>query len=101
MAKKGITIWTIGHSTWKIEEFLALLNAHQICAVADVRQFPGSRRHPQFGQEQLSKALAAAGIEYVYFPELGGRRPAQIDSPNTAWRNQSFRGYADYVMGRA
>ena len=99
MAKEGIEIWTIGHSTWKIEELIALLEAHQICAVADVRQFPGSRRHPQFGQEQLSKSLARAGIEYLHFPELGGRRRAQPDSPNTAWRNEAFRGYADYMMG--
>lgn len=97
MAKKGIEIWTIGHSTWKIEEFIALLKLHEICAVADVRRFPGSRRHPQFGQQKLSAALADAGIDYVHLPELGGRRRPQPDSLNTAWRNEAFRGYADYM----
>jgi uncharacterized protein (DUF488 family) len=99
MAKKGIEIWTIGHSTWKIEEFIGLLQPHDIRAIADVRQFPGSRRYPQFGQEQLSQSLAAAGIDYIHFPELGGRRRPRADSPNTAWRNEAFRGYADYMMG--
>ena len=98
MVKKGIEVWTIGHSTWKIDEFIGLLKSHEICAVADVRQFPGSRRHPQFGQQRLSEALADAGVEYVHFPELGGRRRPQSNSPNTAWRNEAFRGYADYTM---
>ena len=91
-------IWTVGHSTRTIEEFIALLGSQRIEAVADVRRFPGSRRHPQFGQERLGEALAAAGIEYVHFPELGGRRSTRADSPNTAWRNAAFRGYADYMM---
>jgi uncharacterized protein (DUF488 family) len=67
-------------------------------ALADVRRYPGSRRHPQFGQEQLAAALAPEKIAYVHFAELGGRRPARSDSPNTAWRNEAFRGYADYMM---
>jgi len=91
-------IWTIGHSTRKIEEFIGLLKEHDITALADVRRYPGSRRHPQFGQEQLAKELGTQGISYVHFPELGGRRPARRDSPNTAWRNEAFRGYADYMM---
>ena len=91
-------IYTIGHSTRSLEDFLELLQAHKIEALADVRQFPGSRRHPQFGQENLAHSLAQAGIAYVHFPELGGRRRARHDSPNTAWRNEAFRGYADYMM---
>ena len=95
-----MTIYTIGHSTRSLEYFLQLLQSHKIEALADVRQFPGSRRHPQFGQENLSQSLAQAGIAYVHFPELGGRRRARPDSPNTAWRNEAFRGYADYMMTR-
>jgi uncharacterized protein (DUF488 family) len=98
MAAKTTEIWTIGHSTRTIEEFIGLLKAQEIRAVADVRRFPGSRRHPQFGQEHFSESLAKEGIEYVHFPELGGRRGAQPNSPNTAWRNEAFRGYADYMM---
>ena len=93
-----MTIYTIGHSTRSLEDFLELLQAHNIEALADVRQFPGSRRHPQFGQENLAHSLTQAGIAYVHFPELGGRRRARPDSPNTAWRNEAFRGYADYMM---
>jgi uncharacterized protein (DUF488 family) len=91
-------IWTVGHSTRKIEEFVGLLNSQSIQAVADVRRLPGSRRHPQFSEEQLSGTLSQAAIRYVHFPQLGGRRPAQENSPNTAWRNEAFRGYADYMM---
>ncbi len=98
MSGQPIEIWTIGHSTLSGENFLALLRANEIRALADVRRFPGSRRHPQFGQASLSAALTAAQIEYVHLPELGGRRPARADSPNTAWRNAAFRGYADYMM---
>jgi uncharacterized protein (DUF488 family) len=76
---------------------MELLRAHRIEAVADVRQYPGSRRYPHFGREALSASLAAAGVEYVHMPELGGRRKARADSHNTAWRNESFRGYADYM----
>jgi len=93
-----IKIWTIGHSTRPLDEFLDLLKQNGIRALADVRQFPGSRRYPHFGQEQLSKALAHEQIEYVHFPELGGRRKPLPDSVNTAWRHPAFRGYADYMM---
>lgn len=96
-----VTLWTIGHSTRSIEEFLHLLREHHIDILADVRRFPGSRRHPQFGQETLSMSLQQAGIRYEHFPELGGRRSARKDSPNTAWRNAAFRGYADYMMTAA
>ena len=97
-AGSATTVWTIGHSTRSIENFLALLNAHEIRALADVRKFPGSRRYPQFNQDNFSKSLAEAGIAYSHFPELGGRRRPRPDSPNTAWRNEAFRGYADYMM---
>jgi uncharacterized protein (DUF488 family) len=90
-------IWTIGHSTRKIEVFLSLLDENGIKAVADVRMFPGSKRYPQFGREALAKSLGAAEIRYQHFPELGGRRKVNPDSKNTAWRNESFRGYADYM----
>jgi len=91
-------IWTIGHSTRSMEEFIELLKAHDVRALADVRQFPGSRRLPHFNQQPFSESLAAAGVEYIHFRELGGRRRARPDSSNTAWRNEAFRGYADYLM---
>lgn len=94
-------IWTIGHSTHSILEFVAILQAHHISALADVRRFPGSRKFPQFNQEEFSKYLERDKIEYAHFPELGGRRRARPDSPNTIWRNESFRGYADYMMGES
>jgi uncharacterized protein (DUF488 family) len=91
------TIWTIGHSTHAFEAFLALLAEYRIEAVADVRRFPGSRRHPHFASEALASALPAHGIAYQWIPKLGGRRKVQPGSPNTAWRNASFQGYADYT----
>lgn len=97
MRRAPPAVYTIGHSTHAIEDFLALLRAHGIEALADVRRFPGSRRHPQFAQEALRASLQAAGIEYLWFPELGGRRAPRKDSRNTAWRNAGFRGYADYM----
>ena len=90
-------IWTIGHSTRTIDEFISLLQANQIRSLADVRTLPGSRRYPQFNKETLADSLGNAGIRYEHFPELGGRRKPREDSPNTAWRNASFRGYADYM----
>lgn len=90
-------IWTIGHSTHTIEQFIALLTAHAIGAVADVRLLPGSKRYPQFNAETLAESLRAADIRYEHFRELGGRRKPRPDSRNTAWRNESFRGYADYM----
>jgi uncharacterized protein (DUF488 family) len=90
-------IWTIGHSTRKIDIFLSLLEENGIKLVADVRMYPGSKRYPQFGRETLAKSLGEAGIRYEHFPELGGRRKAKPDSRNTAWRNEMFRGYADYM----
>ena len=90
-------LWTIGHSNQPLERFFAALAADEIAVVADVRRFPASRRHPHFGKEQLAAALHDAGIAYLHFPELGGRRPPRQDSRNTAWRVAAFRGYADYM----
>jgi len=90
-------IWTIGHSTRTIEEFIGALQAHGIKLVADVRLLPGSKRYPQFNKEKLAKSLSDHAIGYEHFPELGGRRKPQRDSRNTAWRNEAFRGYADYM----
>jgi uncharacterized protein (DUF488 family) len=92
-----VKIWTIGHSTRKIDNFIAALEAHGIKLVADVRMFPGSKRYPQFNRETLAQSLSERGIRYGHFPELGGRRKSKPDSKNTAWRNASFRGYADYM----
>ncbi len=90
-------IWTIGHSTRTIGKFISLLEEHGIKLLADVRSLPGSKRYPQFNKETLADSLAQAGIRYEHFPELGGRRKARHDSRNTAWRNASFRGYADHM----
>ncbi|PYK29737.1 MAG: hypothetical protein DME57_09355 [Verrucomicrobia bacterium] len=90
-------IWTIGHSTREIDVFLSLLNENGIKLIADVRMYPGSKRYPHFGREALAKSLSDVGIRYEHFPELGGRRKANPDSKNTAWRNEMFRGYADYM----
>lgn len=90
-------IWTLGHSTLAIEDFLGYLRGHDIGSLADVRRFPGSRAHPQFNAGNLAVTLPEQGIRYLPLPELGGRRPARKDSHNTAWRNASFRGYADYM----
>lgn len=92
------TIWTIGHSTRTLNEFLELLKGCDIEAIADVRSFPGSRKYPHFGQDTLSAALREQGIQYEWFKALGGRRRPRPDSENMAWRNESFRGYADYMQ---
>lgn len=91
-------IYTIGHSTRSSEQFLALLRAHGVTQLADVRTAPGSRRHPHFSQEALRSALAAEGIAYRHFAPLGGLRRPRKDSPNRYWRNESFRGYADHMQ---
>jgi uncharacterized protein (DUF488 family) len=90
-------VWTIGHSTRAIDEFISLLRANQIKLLVDVRSLPGSKRYPQFNKEALAHSLGKVGIRYEHFPELGGRRKTRPDSKNTAWRNESFRGYADYM----
>ena len=90
-------VWTIGHSTRSIDDFVSLLKANGIRLVADVRSLPGSKRYPQFNKETLADSLGKVGIRYEHFPQLGGRRKPREDSRNTAWRNASFRGYADYM----
>lgn len=91
------TIWTIGHSTRSIDEFLSLLAQFEIETIVDVRSFPGSRKYPQYGKDALQATLRENGIAYEWFQILGGRRRTSPDSPNTVWRNASFRGYADYM----
>ena len=91
-------VWTVGHSTRSIEEFIAVLRAHDIEALIDVRRFPASRRLPFFNAVPLAASLDAAGIAYCSLPSLGGRRTPARDSPNTGWRHSSFRGYADHMQ---
>lgn len=91
------SIWTLGHSNLSIEDFLERLERYEIAAIADVRRFPGSRRLPHFSQTTFAATLEAAGVGYRWFEALGGRRRPAPDSINTAWRNTSFRGYADYM----
>jgi uncharacterized protein (DUF488 family) len=95
---KKPTIYTIGHSTRPIEEFLDLLQAHHIGQVVDVRTIAKSRHNPQFGEDELRKSLARRKIDYQRMEGLGGLRHTTKDSVNTAWRNASFRGYADYMQ---
>jgi uncharacterized protein (DUF488 family) len=93
-----LTLFTIGHSTRSIEEFIGLLTAHGIRQLVDVRRFPASRRYPHFNGADLAQSLKAAGIEYHHMRALGGRRPSKRDSINLGWRNAGFRGYADYMQ---
>lgn len=97
MAASLPTVWTVGHSTRSWDDFLGVLAAHGIGAIADVRRFPGSRRYPWFASEAMADALPAAGLEYRWLPQLGGRRKVAPGSPNGAWRNASFQGYADHL----
>lgn len=92
-----LTIWTIGHSTRTLDELVAVLEAHGVEALLDVRRFAASRRLPQFGEDTLAAALEARGIAYRWLPALGGRRRPLPDSPNDGWQNLSFRGYADHL----
>ena len=94
---KELSIWTVGHSILSIENFLGSLSSFNIKLLADVRSFPGSRRYPHFNKENLSAALSDAGIRYEHLRELGGRRRPRPGSLNMVWRNESFRGYADYM----
>ena len=91
-------VLTIGHSTRPIEEFLELLSAHGVTQLVDVRTVPRSRHNPQFAAENLPGTLARANVGYAHAPGLGGFRRSSPDSPNTGWRNLSFRGYADYMQ---
>lgn len=91
------TVYTVGHSTRSLDDFVALLHREGIRALVDVRAFPMSRRHPHFNQESLAVSLGAHGIAYRHAPALGGRRRPRANSPNLAWRNESFRAYADHM----
>ncbi|HET7103740.1 MAG TPA: DUF488 domain-containing protein [Terracidiphilus sp.] len=95
---RRVRIWTVGHSTRTLSEFIALLQARGIRRLVDVRTIPRSRHNPQFNREQLPEPLERVGINYVHMPALGGLRHAHRDSINTAWRNASFRGFADYMQ---
>jgi uncharacterized protein (DUF488 family) len=91
-------IFTIGHSTHPIEEFLALLSQHEILALADVRSYPSSKRWPHFNQEELQRALERGGLEYRWLKSLGGRRKSKDpESAHSAWQIPAFRSYADYA----
>ena len=90
-------IWTIGHSTHPLEEFLEWLHSHKMEALVDIRRYPGSRKYPHFNREALADSLPKNGIFYHHFENLGGRRKAKPDSVNQVWRHPSFRGYADYM----
>ncbi len=90
-------IWTIGHSTHPLNEFISLLKIHGISTLADIRNFPGSKRFPHFNKEALQISLPETGIHYVHFKELGGRRKPIAGSHNSGWRLPAFRGYADYM----
>jgi len=92
------TILTVGHSTRTLEDFIRLLTAHGVKLVVDVRTIPHSKRNPQFNQESLPGSLRTSGIDYVHLKELGGLRHPKVDSENKAWRNLSFRGFADYMQ---
>lgn len=98
ISEQAATVWTVGHSTRPIDGFLALLTAHRIQLLVDVRTVPRSRHNPQFNTETLATALEEVGLAYRHMPELGGLRKAKPDSINTGWRNGSFRGYADYMQ---
>jgi uncharacterized protein (DUF488 family) len=91
------SIWTIGHSTRTADDFNEILLAHGIGALVDVRSFPGSRRYPHFNKPELAHNLEAIGIFYSHNPNLGGRRRPSPNSRNTAWKNASFRAYADHM----
>ena len=93
-------VYTVGHSVHTAEALINLLKAHAIGHLADVRLIPGSRRHPHFSREALPALLEPAGVSYLHFPDLGGRRRPRPDSVNTAWRVEAFRGYADYMASQ-
>lgn len=92
------TIYTVGHSTRPIEEFIEILKAYGVETLVDVRKIAGSRRNPQYGEKALNASLGASGIAYLRLEGLGGRRRTSAESVNTGWRNLSFRGYADHMQ---
>lgn len=101
MPDERLHVWTVGHSTRPLAELIALLAAHGITRLVDVRTIPRSRKNPQFNADTLPTALAAAGIDYAHCKALGGFRHPRKDSPNDGWRNEAFRGYADYMQTEA
>lgn len=96
--RDDVTLFTIGHSTRSIDEFIEVLNAHGVKRLIDVRTIPRSRKNPQFGKESLARSVRSAGMTYRHVKALGGLRRTGRDSPNKGWRNESFRGYADYMQ---
>ena len=92
------TVWTLGHSTRPIDEFIGLLRAHQISLLVDVRTVPRSRYNPQFNMDTLAQSLRNVELRHRHMPTLGGLRQPKKDSINDGWRNASFRGYADYMQ---
>jgi len=93
----AVTVFTLGHSSRTLDDFLAILEAHRVERILDVRRYPVSRKWPHFDAPRLSGALAEAGIDYAGMPELGGRRKSRPDSPHVAWREEGFRGFADFM----
>lgn len=95
-----LALFTLGHSTHSLEQFVALLHRHEIEALVDIRRFPGSKRHPHFGRDNLATELPKAGVEYHWIEALGGRRNKEKNatSRNLGLRNKSFRNYADYMQ---
>lgn len=100
VAEIPATVWTIGHSTRSAEDFQSLLRRHGIRSLVDVRRYPASRRYPHFNREQLAAALAGESLGYEWIESLGGRRVPAPESPNSAWRNAAFRGYADHMASK-
>ena len=99
LAKESeLTILTVGHSTRTLDEFVELLKAYSVSLVVDVRTVPRSRHNPQFNKETLPNTLKPYGVKYIHMPDIGGLRRPKPDSVNLAWRNNSFRGYADYMQ---
>ena len=99
MAKESeLRVYTIGHSTRTLEEFIGLLKTYGVTLLVDVRTVPRSRHNPQFNKETLPNSLKPNGVKYIHMPEIGGLRRPKHDSVNLAWRNSSFRGYADYMQ---
>jgi uncharacterized protein (DUF488 family) len=95
---RNVRVFSVGHSTRTIDELVTMLRSFGISVVADIRTIPRSRHNPQFNGDALRSSLRSRRIRYVHVPELGGLRRARKDSPNMAWRNASFRGYADYML---
>jgi uncharacterized protein (DUF488 family) len=91
-------LYTVGHSTRPFDEFVGILKAHGVAALADVRRYPRSRKFPYFNDDELAATLPEVGLKYVPIKALGGRRRASADSVNTGWTSEGFRGYADYMQ---